>query len=39
METLLMRVLVKRAKEGEPPPPTPPPPLVVEAAGQRYTDG
>lgn len=36
METLVMKLPIKRAKEGEPQPP-PPPPLAVEAAGQRYS--
>lgn len=35
-ETLVMKLPIKRAKEGEPQPP-PPPPLAVEAAGQRYS--
>ena len=36
-ETLLMRAPEKPAKKGGPSPPSRPPLLVVEAAGQRYT--
>ena len=36
-ETLVMKLPIKRAKEGELQPPPPPPPLAVEAAGQRYS--